>query len=122
MNATVISASISELPKALQFGKQIGTQRNSGTKFTQQQLFELESAFHKEAGQARVDETLLAKLQAEHAIGREDAQDWFLRRSRHAKVSAYLPGKPHLLHQAQGDSSMMLTFMGPVQTTTMIRT
>ena len=58
MNATVISASISELPKALQFGKQIGTQRNSGTKFTQQQLFALESAFHEEAAQARVNEQL----------------------------------------------------------------
>lgn len=122
MNATVISASISELPKALKLGKQIGCQRNSGIKFTEQQLFQLESAFHQQAGQARLDETLLAKLQAEHEIGREDAQDWFLRRSRHAKVPMELPSKPHLLGQAQGDSSMMLTFMGPVQMTTMIRT
>ena len=112
MNATVITGSISELPKALKLGKQIGKKRNSGIAFTEPQLYQLESAFHEQAGQARSDEILLAKLQAEHGIGRDDAHDWYLRRSKHAKVPTELPRKPQPLLQAHGDNSMMLTFMG----------
>lgn len=121
MAATVITASISELPDSLKRGKQHGSNRSSGIQLTNSQLFQLETAFYQHAGEARSNDSLLAELSTQHGVSRADAQDWFLRRARHANVPAALPGKMLQLYRLRRQSAQNQQDGTAVQMTTKIR-